>query len=180
MDITIDERKFSLRNEYDIHASADDYFAQKKFFSFTNQIEVRTIGGEVLANLESHWSLFRLNYDFIFTAGQSYSFRCVKVWKGVYSCDGSGQSLTVYQHKGLKWSVFNGVTQIAAFTKNRVVVGKGNHYEVRINHDANHLLVICMVLALSTSDDQDNSTITYDAGNIGPEDRPFDESWEPD
>lgn len=154
MDISIDERSLSLRTEYDISTPGQDYFAQKKFFSLTNQIDVGTAAGEAVASLQSHPSLFHLNYDFNFANGCQYSFRCIKAWKGVYTCGGNGQSLTVYQRKGLKWSIFECERQIAAFTKNRVVFGNGNRYDVRINSDANHLLAISIVLALSVSDDQ--------------------------
>jgi hypothetical protein len=39
-----------------------------------------------------------------------------------------------------------------------------------------------MVLCLNTEDDDDetNSTFTYDFGQLGPEDRKFDETWRPD
>jgi hypothetical protein len=58
-------------------------------------------------------------------------------------------------HKGLNYSVFQNDVQIAAFTKNRIVVGKGNQYDLRINRDANGIVVICMVLALNTSENSD-------------------------
>jgi hypothetical protein len=46
--------------------------------------------------------------------------------------------------------------------------------------DANVTLIVCMVLALNTSkrhDDREIVNIRF--GWIGPEARPFDESWEP-
>ncbi len=86
----------------------------------------------------------------------------------------------MYKHKGLNYSVFQNGVQIAAFTKNRFVVGRGNEYDVRINANADVLVVICMVLTLNTEeDDDDHETVTVDLGNIGPEERPFDRSWEP-
>jgi hypothetical protein len=85
----------------------------------------------------------------------------------------------LYSHKGLNYSVFQNDVQIAAFTKNRIVVGKGNQYDLRINRDANGIVVICMVLALNTSENSDDTTVTYDFGNVGPEAKPFDNSWEP-
>jgi hypothetical protein len=42
------------------------------------------------------------------------------------------------------------------------------------------IVVICMVLALNTSENSDDdATVTYDFGNVGPEAKPFDNPWEP-
>jgi hypothetical protein len=82
--------------------------------------------------------------------------------------------------KGLRYSIFQGERQIAAFTKNRIVVGKGNQYEISLNDDADVIVIICIVLAINTSeDDDDNATVTIDVGSIGPEEKPFDERWQP-
>ena len=86
----------------------------------------------------------------------------------------------MYVHKGLKYSIFQDDRQIAAFSRNSLVIGKGNQYDIRINDDANELVVICMVLTVNTTSNDDNKeTVSYDFGNIGMEDRPFDTSWEP-
>jgi len=91
-----------------------------------------------------------------------------------------GETFRLYQHKGRRWSIFQNDLQIAAFTKNSITIGKGNEYDLRMNSNADVLVVICLTLTLNTSEnDDDNATVTIDLGNIGPEDRPFDESWEP-
>jgi hypothetical protein len=47
-----------------------------------------------------------------------------------------------------------------------------------MNADANVVIIACMVLAVNTSENDDHQeTVTYDFGSLGPEDRPFDESW---
>jgi hypothetical protein len=71
-------------------------------------------------------------------------------------------------------------TQVAAFSKNAVTIGSGDQYEIRVNDDANLMVVICIVLAIDLSENEGNNTsITYHFGNIGREDRPFDKTWEP-
>jgi hypothetical protein len=46
--------------------------------------------------------------------------------------------------------------------------------------DADLTIVLCLVLTVNSSENDDNkSSVTFDFGNIGPEDRPFDKSWEP-
>jgi len=76
----------------------------------------------------------------------------------------------LYEHKGLRYSIFDGDSQIAAFTKNRVVIGSGNEYDIQMNDDADLPLVISMVLTVNTAEnDSDKATVTVDLGNIGPE-----------
>jgi hypothetical protein len=49
-----------------------------------------------------------------------------------------------------------------------------------MNDDANLLVVICLALTVDASENEgDTASVTYDFGNIGPEDRSFDKSWEP-
>lgn len=180
MKVAIEQRKFTLRSEYDIFAPGCGYYAQKKLFSFRDKIQLLTRDGRLLVRLSQRWSLFRSRYDFEFSNGEAYRFRCEKFWRGVFLCEGQAQSFRLYQHKGLNYSIFHDDHQIAAFSKNSLKIGKGDRYDVRMNGDANVLLVICLALAVDSSENEDNSaTVTYDFGNIGPEDRPFDESWEP-
>jgi hypothetical protein len=89
--------------------------------------------------------------------------------------------LTLYEHRGMNRSIFNGERQIAAYTKNRLSFGKGHTYEVRMDADADLTLIVCMVVALSVSDDNedDRGLVSVDIGNIGLQGRAFDEAWEP-
>ena len=73
---------------------------------------------------------------------------------------------------------FNAST--AAFTKNKIAIGKGNHYDIQMDDDANLVIVLCLVLTIDCSENSDNSPgVNVDLGNIGPEEKPFDRSWEP-
>lgn len=180
MKVTIEQRKFTLRSEYDIFAPGCSYYAQKRLFSFHDKIQLLTRDGRLLVRLSQRWSLFRTRYDFEFSNGEVYRFRCEKFWRGVFLCEGQAQSFRLYQHKRLNYSIFQGDHQIAAFSKNSLKIGKGDRYDIRMNGDANVPLVICLALTVDNSENEDNgASVTYDFGNIGPEDRPFDESWEP-
>jgi len=179
VNITIQERAFAFRSEYDISTPDRNYYARKKLFSIRAKVELMTGEDRVVATIRS-LSFFRSRYDFELSDGNVYRFRCEKFWKGVYACEGNEERYHLYQHKGLRYSIFQDDRQIAAITKNRLVVGKGNRYEIQLNDDANVAIVICLALTINTSqDDDDHSTVTIDFGNIGPEDRKFDESWEP-
>jgi uncharacterized protein YxjI len=180
MNITIQEHKFSFRSEYDILAPNANYSATRAFFSFNDKLQLKTEDGHVLARIKGHFSPFRSRHDFVLTDGRIYQYRCEKLWKSVFVCEGNGESFRLYEHKGLNYSVFHHDRQIATFVKNRIVIGKGNQYMVRMDADADLAIVLCLVLTVNSSENDDNdSSVTFDFGNLGPEDRPFDKSWEP-
>ena len=180
MNVTVRERKFSLRSEYDIEAPGCTYHARKKIFSLMPRLQVFDEDDRSVARISGRWSLFRARYDFALSNGNTYRFWREKLWKGVFACENNDEKFRMYTHKGLNYSIFQNDHQIAAFRKNRLVIGKGNEYDLRINADANLLAVICMVLTLNTQeDDNHRETVTIDFGKIGLEEKPFDESWQP-
>jgi hypothetical protein len=178
--VTIQERPASLRTKYDIEAPSCNYFAQKNLFSFPARLQIFTEGRQPVATIVARWSLFREKYDFIFSDGRTYRFWCERVWKAVFACQNGQEKIEMYRHRGLKFSFFQNDVQIAAMEKNRIVMGRGNRYEIRMNSDANLLVIVCMALAVNTDGTSTrDATVTFDAGNIGPQARQFDESWRP-
>lgn len=178
VNIYITERQFSLRSEYDIAAPGRDYYAEKKWLSFAAKIQLLSEDRQLLGTIRGRFP-FGPRYDFEFANGRIYRFWCEGFWKSVYRCDRAEEKYRIYQHKGLNFSIFRDDRQIAAFSKNRVAIGKGNEYAIRLDDDADSQVVICMVLAINTSQGDNDTSVTIDFGSIGPEDRPFDASWEP-
>jgi uncharacterized protein YxjI len=178
---TIKEHKFSLRCEYDIESPTQTYVAQKALLSLLAKLDIRTPSDKVVATIHGNFSLFYANYDFTLADGRNFHYACEKLWKGVYSCIGASTSYHLFQHKGVRFSIFEDNTQIAAITRNKFIIGAGHEYEILMNGNADLLVISCMLLALNTSDDDtsDQNSFTYDFGNIGPEDRKFDETWQP-
>jgi uncharacterized protein YxjI len=180
MIITIQQREFSWRPEYEIETPSCIYFAQNKFLSLLGRIKIFAPHDRPITTIKRYLSLFRAKYDFELADGRVYGFRCEKAWKGVFVCENADESFQLYRHKGLNFSIFQNDVQIAAFRKNKIKIGAGDRYEIRLNDDANLLVIVCMTLAIDSSEfDDDSSSATYDFGNIGPEARPFDSSWEP-
>lgn len=180
MDVTIKERAASFCTEYDISTPDRALYAREEMFTLLNKIELQTKGGDTLARLQGQFSVLRSKYEFDLMGGMVYDFECVDRWKSIYECRCGDDLLTLYQHKGLNHSIFKNERQIAAYSKNRVSFGKGNTYEIRMDVDANLKLIVCMVLALSVSDDNDDqTTVNIDFGSIGPEGRALDTAWEP-
>jgi uncharacterized protein YxjI len=180
VDISIRERRLSFASEYDVETPAGNYYARRAVFSFTDHLELKDSDGGVLATIEGKLSPLRNKHSFLLNDGRAFEFGCEKLWTQVYTCEGNGEIYRLYQHKGLSYSVFRDEGQIAAFTKNRVVWGKGNEYDLRMNHDAEVVVLICMVLTINTIEhDDDDSTVTIDFGSLGPEAKRVDETWQP-
>ena len=180
MYISLDERALSWTSEYDISIAGIQYSAKRHISIFSKHLDLFAGNGDLVATLKSKFSPFKPHYVFEFADGREYDYWCEKIWKGVYICTGNGEAeFELYTHKGLRWSIFQNGNQIAGFTKNRLTFGQGNKYEIRLNSNANAIVIVCMVLALNTSESgDDNATVTYDFGQ-SMEEQPYDESWQP-
>ena len=172
VNITIEQRTFTLGPKFDITAPGGPYYAEKSPFSFLGNVQLMA-HGHVIAQLRRRWVPFFTEYDFEFSNGKVYHFRCEKFWKGVYSCEGGDQSYRLYCHRGYDYSVFQKERQTAAFTKHPAMPGKGAKYQMRMSKGANVVVVICLALTVAASERNTRAGV----GNIGLEDRPFDESW---
>lgn len=181
MNVTIEERKFSFTSKYDIDTPGENWFARKAVFAWPARIQLQHSDGQPIATLQGQFSFFRSRFQFSFSGGRQVLFQCEKRWKGVYVCADAKESWCLYRHHGLRYSIFQGDRQIAAFEKNRVVIGSGNRFSIRMNHDADVAVIVSMVLALNTSegDDDNQASVSVDLGSIGPEAKHYDESWEP-
>jgi uncharacterized protein YxjI len=180
VDVTIQERKVSFTAEYDITTPSATYYAKKAFFSLTDHLELQESDGRTIATIQGAFSPLKHKHDITFIDGRQYHFHCDDLWSRVYLCEGNNASYSLYEHKGLRCSIFRQDRKVAAFTKNRIVWGSGNKYEIRVDSDADLALILCMVLSVSLSEDNDkDNSVTIDLGNIGPEGRPFDEEWQP-
>lgn len=180
MDVSIQEKSFSFGVGYVIETPKATLQAQRKILSLLAHITLQSAEGLVLATITGE-SFFRIKFAIELAAGGTYDYHCEKIWKGVDICAGEGGPYRLYAHKGVRYSIFQNDTQIAAFSRNKLIIGNGRNFDLRVNSDANLPLIISMVLCLNTEDDDDqtNNTFTYDFGHLGPEDRRFDEAWRP-
>lgn len=180
MNLTIRERKFSFTAEYDIEIPGGHYSARKAFFAFTDRLKLLDQSGNLLAQIRGGISPIRHRHDFLLADGRLFHFRCEKFWRRVFTCAQDLDAYTLYEHKGLRYSIFHHERQVAAFAKNRITLFKGNTYEIRIDHDADLVLLLCLILTVNSSEQngREGSALTINIGNLL-EDRPFDSSWEP-
>jgi uncharacterized protein YxjI len=180
MKIIVQQRVFAFSSKYEIESPACVYEAWKKFFYLWHKIQLFGPHSCLIATIRGHY-FFRPEYEIKLANGPAYHFRCEKFWKGVFACQSSEESFRLYQHKGLNYSIFQNNSQIAAFSRNRVKTDRRDRYEIRMNDDANLVLVICMALVIDCGEIEDDSggTVTIDLGSLGPEERSFDKSWQP-
>lgn len=180
MDVSIQQAMSSPPSQYEIETPACIYQARKKWLSFQGRVELSGPRDRLVATIVGKPVFFHANFQFELADGRQYHFWLEKVWKGVYLCEGGNEVFQLYRHKGLDYSIFQNNTQVAAFSKNSVTVGAADHYDLRLNDDANLIVILCMVLAIDVAEHEDgSSTLTYDAGNVGAEERPFDSDWVP-
>jgi hypothetical protein len=180
MNITIQQRPYAFRSEYEISMPGCIYSARNRLFSWRDDITLTGPRDRILARIIGRFSPLSRRHDFELSDARVYQYNKKKIWRGVSVCEGENESFTLYEHKGLNYSIFQNDVQIAAFTRNSVKIGKGDCYEIAMNDDANLVVVICLVLTVDASENEDdNSTLTYDFGIVGPEEKPFDASWRP-
>jgi len=181
MDLSIKERIISLRSTYDIVAPGGaTYTAEKKIFSLFPNLKVVDSAGQIAANLKGGFALFSQKYDFVFADGRTYHYKTESRIKPVYLAEGNGEQYRLYRHRGVKFSIYKGDTQVAAITKNRIAIGSGNEYQVQISSDADPLVVAAMMLAFNSSKEDDKKgAVSVDVGYMGLEAKPFDSSWQP-
>jgi hypothetical protein len=180
MDVVIQERKFAFATEYDISGAGHNLRARKEFLSFPARIQVG-LASERMVTLQGRFSLIRRKYNFHFADGRDYAFQCEKIRKGVYVCKRGQEAYRLYQHRGLKYSVFRNEEQIAAVTRNRFVAVGGSRFDIRMNRDADLAMVVSMVLAMNTSDGNDHfdASTAIEHERRGSEDKKFDAAWQP-
>jgi len=170
--LTIRIRHFDAQSQ--VPCSEETFFVQRQRRLFTES-------GSILATITSRFYWFRAKYDFELSSGEIYHFRSTKLWKPTFTCESQAGCFVLYQHKGLHFSVFQNDRQIAAFKKKRLKLANGDRYAIRINTDANIVVVLCLALAVDVMDyDENEFAMAVDFGNIGPEAKPLNESWEPE
>jgi hypothetical protein len=180
LDVSIQEKSFSFGVGYSIETPETTLQAHKKIFSLLPHITLQSAYASTIATITG-WSLLLTSFTIELGGSGIYKYHTEKLWKGVDICEGDGGPFHLYAHKGVRYSIFQNDDQIATFSRNRLIIGNGRNFDLRVNSDVNLPLIISMVLCQNTEDgdDETNDTVTYDFGQLGPEDRRFDEAWRP-
>ena len=180
MDILIQEARFSSPVSYTIEAPQQTWNATKKAWSLHAHLTLQAGDDSVLARIDGESLIFN-RFTISLASGSTYHYQVESGWKGVDRCDGPAGPFFLYAHKGNRYSVFQSEQQIAAIESDKMIVGNGRTFRLRLEPDSDRALLVAMVLCLNTEngDDKQQDAFTYDFGRIGPEDRKFDEAWRP-
>ena len=79
------------------------------------------------------------------------------------------------------YSIFKNDTQVAWWDKKAVTWFAGDNYKIIADKDGDIDLIIsfCLIVDNFSSDDHDGNMVTYDFGNIGFQQKRYDNNWQP-
>ncbi len=180
MQILIQQDRSSLRPAYRIDLPRAHFVAESERFLSHAKIVVKDSETNIIASIKRKFTFFKINYD-INIGFKKYKLLTKTFCKPTYLCSGDLARYEIIEHNKLKYSIFQGRAQIGAFVKKRVSIGAADIYELFADNDADHLLFVCIVLALdnATNDGTYSASVTVDYGRLFGELKPFDENWRP-
>ncbi|NIK92847.1 hypothetical protein GZ212_11845 [Mangrovimonas sp. CR14] len=183
MTIDINQHKIAISDKYNIYVDNElTYKSRTKLFRFfLSEIILSNFQDRQIATIERKFDWLKAKYIFSGHDVGDWTFRTIRIWKMHYKCQIGKDSYDIYGHKGRKVSIFKNDQQIAWFDKSAVSWFEGDNYHLIANDNCNPILLTSFVLIWDNffNNDSENSTVTYDFGNIGPEARKFDRNWRP-
>jgi hypothetical protein len=182
MEIRIEQHAISFGSTYDIYI--DDHFelsARRQVYSFLfDEIKLKKLYvDEPILRIKKN-SFFLAEY-FIITANQNkYLFDTKNLIRSHFICKIEDNQYDIYGHRGNKFSVFLGGSQIAWWNKNLIPLMKEDKYKIIANHDVDITFIIAFCLIIDNYK-YEHKTNSFNAtiGSLGLFDKEFDESWEP-
>lgn len=183
MEININQKKISVGDKYKIFIGDQQaYSASTKLFRWLAEINLfDSIGGNAKMTMKKKWAWLRTSYDITRWDGYLFEFRTMSVWKRHYQCQAGSDLYDIYGHRGRKYSIYKNDRQIAWWDKNRVTWFEGDNYKIIADNNCDQELLIsfCLVIDNAFSNDKNRGAVTINIGNIGPQARKFDPSWQP-
>ncbi|MGX5817198.1 hypothetical protein ACWKWU_03330 [Chitinophaga lutea] len=183
MQIDIRQAAISLRDKYRIFIKGQEtHKASTSLFKWNPEIMLTRTGEESHAfTMVRNWRFFRNSYTIVRPGNSRLVFESKSRWKPHYYCLVGADYYEVFGHRGRKYSVFKNDRQIAWWDKNAVSLGEGDCYTILADNDCDFELLIsfCLIIDHIYFDDKDGNMLSIDLGNIGPQVRKFDETWQP-
>jgi uncharacterized protein YxjI len=157
------------------------YEASSKVFRFLPEINISEPHGKHLARIKRNFSFIRANYDINFSNGQNFKLLTKSFWRCSYTLQSGVDSYLICSHRGRSNSVYRNKRQVAYFRKNLVAILDGDAYAGEADDDVDPLILFSIIIADDnySSKGSGGSTITFDFGHIGLEERPFNDRWRP-
>ncbi len=181
MFMQIVRERWSIRQKFDISIDGQPRMvAKRKFFTWFPKFTLYETGGEPILRTKCLFHAVRPRFEIrlrdgrtMRLAAESHNFHFV--------CRAGRDRYELFAHKGRRVSIFRNDRQIAYFERQKLTVLNKRVYDVYADDDANAEWLAAFILAWDSHhvDETGEAEIRVDLGFLGPEDRPFDESWTP-
>ena len=183
MTIDINQHKIAIGDKYNIYFDKELAFkaSTKLFRFFLSTIILTDLQGRQMVTIERKFNWLKAKYIISGIDNSNWTFKTKQLWKMHYDCQVGSDKYDLYGHKGRKVSIFKNDKQVAFFDKSAVSWFEGDNYKIIADDDCHPTLLTSFVLIWDNffSNDREDSTVTYDLGNIGPQARTFDKNWIP-
>lgn len=180
MRIDINQKKIAFGNKFSIIKDNQTILkAASKLFRILSVTELFQPEGETpLGSINRKLALFNAKYEIEMLNQPTWYFSTVLWWKNHHQCKSGNNTYDVYGHRGRKYSIFTNGEQVAYFDKEAVTFFDGDNYKLIANDDADHFLLVCIVLTIDNyrSNKKNDGAINFDIGHIF-QARKFDKTW---
>lgn len=182
MRFEINQKNFSIGDKYSVIVDGvTKYSINSSVLKFLTRFRVTDTAQREVASIKKEFSFLKANYTIDIEGIGNTKFVTNSLWRSTYTLETPNGRYEILGHKKRKFSIFLANEQVGMFQKNMISIGDGDTYLGVANDNENILLINSIVVAIDnySSNDSDGSTITFDLGNIGPEEKPYDENWTP-
>jgi len=182
MEIDINQKKISIGDKYKIFIDGKpSYNASRQLFKLLPVINLfDNDGNGPKMTINKRFSWFKAKYDITRRDNNILEFRTKSYWKNYYQCQVGADVYDIYGHRGRKYSIYKNYNQVAWWDKKPVSWFAGDNYKIIADKDCDPELIIsfCLTVDNFSSDDHDGNTVTFNLGNIGPQVKKFDTTWQ--
>ncbi len=182
MEIKIDQKRFSLESKYTILIDGiEKCNATSKLFKWFAEINFESSEThELKYTIKRKWAWFKFSYDITNNKQIVYEFRTLSFWKRHYQCIINNDNYEIFGHKGRKYSVYKNNKMIACWEINKVTWFEGDKYRILADNNVDPEIISCFCILLDNANsDNKRDAMNWNIGWLGPEVKPFDETWFP-
>jgi uncharacterized protein YxjI len=183
MEIDINQKKISIGDKYQIFVDGQQtHSASTKLFRWLAEINLFENGSDRPKYvIKKKWTFFNTSFDLRRWDNNVLVFRTKSFWKRHYQCQVGQDLFEIFGHRDRKYSIYKNYKQIAWWDKRAVAWFNGDNYKIIADKDCDHELIIsfCLIIDNTQSNDNGGNTLTIDVGNIGPQAKKFDPTWQP-
>jgi hypothetical protein len=183
MEIDINQKKLTIGEKYRIFIDGQQtHSASTKLFRWLPEINLFEHNLDTPKfTLNRKWAWFKISFDLTRFDNRVFEFRTKKFWRRHYYCQVENDLYEIFGHRRRKYSVYKNDKQIAWWDKNAVTWFDGDNYKIIADRDCAPELLIsfCLIIDAASSNANDGKMLTIDIGNIGPQAKKFDPTWQP-